>query len=176
MSTEDEFEHPAIDQLAATPEILRLLMSGVPGETAMLKPAPDRWSVAEVLEHLSHVEGHLFRLRLDDILATDGVPIEPYDEKVYDAEGAYSGRDPEDSFAHWEEQREEAIELLRSLDAAALKRTGRHPKLGTFTLENMLNAWVCHDLGHVRQIAELVRAQNFADGAGPFRAHYNLKP
>ena len=39
-----EFEHPAIDQMIATPEILRLIMAPLSDEQAMWKPAPDRWS------------------------------------------------------------------------------------------------------------------------------------
>jgi hypothetical protein len=33
-----------------------------------------------------------------------------------------------------------------------------------------------HDLGHIRQIAELVRAQLYFPGVGPFQADYALKP
>jgi hypothetical protein len=171
-----ELEHPALDQLAATPEILRILMASVTDEIAVRKPAPDRWSIAEVLEHLSHIEGHMFRLRLDQILATDGTLIEPYDEKEFDAAGAYSGNEPEESFAHWEEQRESAVEVIRTLDATRLRRTGKHPEFGVFTLEQLLNNWVCHDLGHVRQITELVRAQAFFPEVGPFQSAYNLRP
>ena len=171
-----ELEHPALDQLAATPEILRILMASVSDEMALRKPAPDRWSLAEVLEHLSHTEGHVFRARLDLMLAKDGAELEPYDEKAFDAEGVYSGNDPEESFAHWEEQREAAVELIRTLDATKQTRTGRHPELGVVTVEQLLNNWVCHDLGHVRQIAELVRAQSFAPEAGPFQKYYHLKP
>src|SRR5258708_786600 len=130
-----ELEHPALDQLAATPEILRIMMASVTDEMAITKPAPDRWSIAEVLEHLSHVEGHLFRLRLDQILAQDGADVEAYDEKELDAAGTYSGNEAEESFAHWEEQRDEAVELIRTLDATRLQRTGRHPTLGVFTIE-----------------------------------------
>jgi hypothetical protein len=110
------------------------------------------------------------------MLATDGLPVEDYDEKEYDAAGAYSGNDPEESFAHWEEQREEAVNLIRTLDPARLQRTARHPELGSFTIDNLLNNWANHDLGHVRQIAELVRAQVFAPGAGPFAKLYKLRP
>jgi hypothetical protein len=171
-----ELEHPALDQLAATPEILRILMAGVTDEIAVRKPAPGRWSLAEVLEHLAHIEGHMFRARLDQILAADGALVEPYDEKEFDEAGTYSGNDPEESFAHWEEQRESAVELIRTLDQTRLKRTGRHPEYGTFTLENLLNNWVCHDLGHVRQIAELVRTQVYFPDIGPFQSNYHLKP
>ena len=44
---------PAVGQLEATPEILRGLMRELTEEDARWKPAPDRFSVAEVLAHLS---------------------------------------------------------------------------------------------------------------------------
>ena len=40
----------------------------------------------------------------------------------------------------------------------------------------MLNEWALHDLGHIRQIAELVRARKYRAGAGAMGASYNLKP
>ncbi len=163
-------QHPALDQMASTPDILRMLMANVPDDVAVRKPAADRWSIAEVLEHLSHVEGRLFRSRVDAILAANGALVEPYDEKAFSAAGAYSKNDPDESFAHWEEQREEALLVLRALEPADLARAAQHPKRGRFTLEQLLNTWVNHDLGHVRQIAELVRAQVYWPESGPFQA------
>ena len=40
----------------------------------------------------------------------------------------------------------------------------------------MLNEWALHDLGHIRQIAELARACKYKVGAGPMAASYGLKP
>jgi hypothetical protein len=40
----------------------------------------------------------------------------------------------------------------------------------------MLNEWALHDLGHVRQIAELARARKYLAGAGPLGKSYQLKP
>lgn len=172
-----EFEHLALDQLSATPEILRLVMASLTEEQTMQRPAPDRWSVAEVLEHLSHVEAHYFRAALDILLCGDDALIQPYDQTAYAAAGTYSGREPEESFAHWEEQREDNVDLMRSnLDEEALKRTARHPELGSFTVEDLLNEWAIHDLAHVRQISELVRALVFFPKLGPFQAHYTVKP
>ena len=169
-------EHPAIDQLAATPEILRLIMAGVSEEKAQWKPAPDRFSIAETVEHLSHVEGHLFRHRLDRMLAEDNPEFEDYDTNEYFAKGAYSNRNAEDSFAHWEEQRESNLELLDELDAAVLPRTAKHSVHGRITLGNILNVWAYHDLGHVRQIAELVRTLIYYPEMGPFQKEYTPRP
>jgi hypothetical protein len=36
--------------------------------------------------------------------------------------------------------------------------------------------WALHDLGHIRQVAELVRARKCLEGAGPLGRSYELKP
>jgi len=169
-------EHPALDHLAATPDIMRALLTGISDDQAYWKPTPDRYSIAELLEHLSHVEAYCFRVRLDQALAEDNPEVEPYDQNAWYAQGTYSNRDAEESMAHWEEQRETNLEFLHGLEPPQLKRTARHTVLGEFTLENMLNEWALHDLGHIRQMAELVRAQLYFPELGPFQAEYALKP
>jgi len=158
--------HPALDQLAATPEIFRALMAGLHEQQTEWSPGPGRWSIAEMLEHLSHVEGHCFRARLDRILAEDAPLFADYDQDAFYAAGTYSGREAEESFAHWEEQREDNLELLASLDPLVLSRKGVHESCGEFTFEHLLNAWAHHDLSHVRQLADLLRTQIFQPGMG----------
>ena len=51
-----------------------------------------------------------------------------------------------------------------------------HQKVGPITLAQMLHEWALHDLGHIRQIAELVRARKYLAGAGPLGSFYQLKP
>ena len=51
-------ELPCLDMLEATPTILRGLMSELSAGDVRWKPAPDRFSVGEVLAHLCHSEGH----------------------------------------------------------------------------------------------------------------------
>ncbi len=58
---------PCLEMLEATPEILRGLMCELSDEDARWKPSADRFSVAEVLAHLSHSEGHCYRLRVDAV-------------------------------------------------------------------------------------------------------------
>ena len=56
---------PCLDLLSATPGILRGLTSELTDADARWKPAPNRFSVAEVLAHLSHSEGNCYRIRVD---------------------------------------------------------------------------------------------------------------
>lgn len=166
----------AIEHLTSTPDIFRALMTGLSEEQAYWKPKPDRFSIAELLEHLSHVEGHYFRALADQIVAADNPEIEGYDTDAIFAAGIYAGQDAEESMAHWEDQREDNIEFLRNLDAAQFSRTARHPVVGQFTLANLVSEWALHDLGHVRQLAELVRAQLYYPEIGPFQVQYTVRP
>lgn len=165
---------PCLDMLEATPGILRGLMSALTEEDARWKPAPGRFSVAEVLAHLSHSEGHCYRMRLDRFMSESLPEFEPDDAQMY--LDLYRDADPEDSFDQFEEQREANLEYLRDLPAGAGDRLALHKEHGRISLAQMLHEWALHDLGHIRQIAELVRARKYLAGAGPLAASYNLQP
>lgn len=165
---------PCLDLLEATPAILRGLMTEISEEDARWKPAPDRFSIAEVLAHLSHSEGHCYRARVDKFLAEEMPELEPDDAQMHLE--LYKNADPEEDFGHFEDQRETNLELLRGLPAEAGKRKAKHLAAGEITLSNMLHEWALHDLGHIRQIAELVRARKYLAGAGPLGEDYQLKP
>jgi hypothetical protein len=165
---------PCLDLLEATPGILRGLMCELAPEDVRWKPAPDRFSVGEVLAHLSHSEGHCYRARLDRFLAEDLPEFEPDDAQFH--LDRYRNADPEDEFDHFEEQRETNVEFLRELPIGSGGRAALHKLVGRITLEQMLHEWALHDLGHVRQIAELARARKYVAGAGPLGTDYQLKP
>jgi len=165
---------PCLDLLEATPAILRGLMSEISDEDARWKPAEDRFSIAEVLSHLSHSEGHCYRLRLDRFLNEETPTFEPDDAQMHLE--VYKTADPEEDFASFEDQRETNVEALRRLPAETGNRKALHLAAGEITLAQMLHEWALHDLGHIRQIAELVRARRYLAGAGPLGHDYHLKP
>jgi hypothetical protein len=170
----DEDGLDCLDLLEETPSILRGLMRELNHEDAEWKPAPDRFSVAEVLAHLSHSEGHCYRMRLDHFMSQEMPEFEPDDAHMY--LDLYRGADPEDSFDHFEEQRENNVEYLRTLPRSAGDRRAHHQAAGGITLQQMLHEWAMHDLGHIRQIAELVRARKHWQQAGPLGEDYKLEP
>jgi hypothetical protein len=167
-------ELPCLDLLEATPAILRGLMRGIADEDARWKPADDRFSIAEVLSHLSHSEEDCYRARLDRFLSEEMPEFEPDDAQMYLA--LYRNADPEEAFGHFEARRKANLELLRGLPAETGERKARHRAAGEITLAQMLHEWALHDIGHVRQIAELVRARKYLAGAGPLGEDYRLKP
>ena len=115
---------PCLDLLEATPAIVRGLISEISEEDARWKPAAERFSIAEVLSHLSHSEGHCYRARVDRFLSEELPEFEPDDAQMHLE--VYKNADPEEDFAHFEDLRETNIELLRGLPAEAGNRKALH--------------------------------------------------
>ena len=115
-----ELELDCLDQLEATPAILRGLMCDLSVEDTEWKPSPDRFSVAEVLAHLSHSEGQCYRIRVDRFVSEELPEFEPDDAQMYLE--LYRNANAEDAFDHFEEQRETNVEYLRTLPRSAGER------------------------------------------------------
>ncbi len=163
-----------LDQLGATPAILRGLICELSVDDMEWKPGPDRFSVAEVLAHLAHSEGHCYRTRIDRFLSED-LPEFEADEAQMFLE-LYRNANAQEAFGHFEAQRQTNVEYLRTLPRNAGERRAKHREVGDITLQQMLHEWVMHDLGHIRQIAELVRARKHLGAAGKLGDSYHLAP
>ena len=124
-----------------------------------------------MLSHLSHSEVHCYRARLDRFLAEERPEFEPDDAQMH--LDVYRNAGPRGGLRAL---RETNIELLRGLPAETSGRKALHRSAGEITLSQMLHEWALHDTGHIRQIAELVRARKYLAGAGPLGEDYQLKP
>jgi hypothetical protein len=113
-------------------------------------------------------------MRLDRFLSEERPEFEPDDAQMY--LDLYRDADPEEAFNDFEEQREKNVNYLRELPASVGDRRAIHKECGEITLSEMLHEWALHDLGHIRQIAELVRARKYLVGAGPMGREYQLRP
>jgi hypothetical protein len=163
-----------LDLLEETPAMLRSLVRELSHEDFRWKPAPERFSVAEVLAHLSHSEGHCYRMRVDRFLNEELPEFEQDDAQMY--LDLYRDADAEDAFQAFNAQRETNIAFLRTLPRSAGRRKAMHKAVGEFTLQQMLHEWAMHDLGHIRQIIELVRARKHWQAAGALGSFYQLRP
>src|SRR6185436_5509777 len=111
---------PCLDLLEATPAILRGLMSEISDEDARWKPAADRFSIAEVLSHLSHSEGDCYRARVDRFLSEEMPDFEPDDAQMHLDD--YKNADAQEELKRFRDQRATNIEWLRLLPAEAGNR------------------------------------------------------
>ncbi len=165
---------PAISLLEKTPKILEMMLQDLSGELLHWKPAPDRWSISEVLAHLSDLE-QLYAERSRRMVSEDSPPLQKYDQ-AQSLGGDYSRGSAGERLAHFVRARRSSTAFLKGLPASAGERTGIHSELGSVTLAQMLNEWASHDLGHIRQIAEIYRGHAFHPHAGPFQKYSNPRP
>lgn len=161
---------PGLDTLEQTPRVLDSLLAGMSEEDLHWQPAPGRWSAAEVLAHLAHAEECCFGARLRAFLTQDGPEFADYDAEDF------RGAPLDGAMVRLRGARRANLDLLAAAPASAALRTARHRGLGRVTLREQLNEWAFHDLGHIRQIAEIVRARRYYEGMGPWRAEYEVKP
>lgn len=166
---------PALLLLEKTPILLETMLRDLPEDLLRWKPATERWSIAEVIGHLADLE-EVYADRTRRIVTEDKPMLEKYDATGTVVIGDYARWSATENLACFTRTRRATIILLRSIPADADEREATHSELGTITLHHMLSEWASHDLGHLRQIAELYRARAFHPYAGPFQKYSNPKP
>ncbi len=88
-------QDPLKVQSATTKKLARLI-KGVPTAKLRKRPAPDKWSIAEILAHLADVE-IVIGWRMRSILGAPGTPVQAYDQDAWVIAGHYQKRDPRKS-------------------------------------------------------------------------------
>ncbi len=164
----------ALHVLKQTPGVLRSLLGSASEEDLNWQPAPDRWSIAMVLAHLHDVEIAGFRSRFHAMLESDKPFLPSYDQLALFRNGA--GFDAMAELAAFERERNITLDWLKKLPPEAAARIGRHQELGEISVDELLNEFAFHDLGHIRQVAEVYRAHAFYPRMGGFRNYYQIHP
>jgi len=162
-----------ISMLEKTPGLLEILLRDVSPEVLDWKPAADRWSITEVLGHLVVIE-RLYEQRAKRILLEHSPVLLRYQPPP--AEDSVARLSLRQHLEEFGALRRAFVFYMHSVASAAAGRTGQHGELGTITLSEMLHELANHDLGHLRQIAELYRARSFYPHAGPFQKYSKPKP
>jgi len=173
------FMHPRIEEVLQCLETelsgLRAAVESVPLERRAERPAPGRWSVAEVLDHLARVERSVLRACEQQLAAAreSGLPDESETTSIRALmpPELVANRDrplvsPErlvpkdnDAVAAWgqvEAVRERFREFVVSCDGLALSQVGfPHPALGPLNLYQWLLFSAGHHARHAAQIREI---------------------
>ena len=148
------------------------LIARAEGELFTRKPAPERWSVAEVLEHIGTTEEMLFAL-VETALAAPpdpeaaqlvaARPVDAFAAAIKDRSqriqapdmlvptGDKGGR--EELLARYRTAREKTLELVRTTQAPVASHTAATP-MGKMTAHHYLALIAAHNLRHNQQIAE----------------------
>ena len=135
-----------LEVLASTPEKLRREVSTMTPREMKTRPAPDKWSVQEILAHLDDVEEHGMRARVAAMIEQDEPVLLPFDQERRAVEMRYNRKDPRRTLTRFARQRQvnqlrntlrefypgalAAFEDLDSPDAIAILERAPTPNLG----------------------------------------------
>ena len=139
------------------PSKLKAALSKVPREARKWRPAPEKWSVHEVICHCADSETNgAGRIRY--LVAEQKPLLVGYDQDRWAKDLDYYSAPLEPALAAVEAVRANTAPLLRRLPEKAWSASGRHTEAGTYTAEDWLKTYAEHLEIHARQIERNLEA------------------
>lgn len=164
-----------IDVLERSKAEFDRLVAGAGGDAWARKPAPDRWSVGEVAEHLLLSEG-VVRARVQAVLDSDpdadwqaaaALEVATIVATVSDRSQKFQAPERvqpkselgrEEVLARFAAARAETLRYVAETAAPLKQHTSESPVLGRFNAAHWLGFIAAHNFRHNQQIAEIVAA------------------
>ncbi len=114
------------------------------------RPAPDKWSLREIVHHLADSEmTAAIRLRL--LIAENNPTIIGYDQTEF-ARRLFYDRPIEGSLEAFKAARLSTAAILERMSEADWARAGTHNEVGRYTAEHWLELYAKHAHDHAEQI------------------------
>jgi uncharacterized damage-inducible protein DinB len=165
----------AIAHLEETRERLLRTARSLSREQWQYKPAPDRWSVAEIVEHVAFVEGRILAVieralekepASTELFIEDDAFVEKIVERVDRAKAPEafvpSGRWPlEQLIPEFEGARKRSIEFAKTTSAQLRQHSYPHPFYGRLDCYQWLLVIPSHSERHRRQAEEIIAEAGF---------------
>ena len=143
---------------AATPKKLERLLGRATASKLRKRPAPGKWSIAEIVAHLADTEiVGAWRMRL--ILGAPGSPVTAFDQDSWVTALHYDKRDPRKAMEQFRVVRETNLALLKTLTPEQWKHFGLHSERGEESIEHIVRMFAGHDLNHIAQIERILAAR-----------------
>jgi hypothetical protein len=134
-------------------------------------PAPHKWSLLIVANHLADEERDDFKVRLDHTLHKKGTAWPTIDPEGWVTSRDYAAQNYEDSVRRFLAERDRSIAWLEDLRSPDWGTTHDHPTLGTVSAGDLMAAWIDHDHQHMRQILNLLH-ESLCEETAPYNTSY----
>lgn len=139
--------------LAATAHRITELTAGLSGERIVAPIAPGKWSIHEIVAHLTDLE-LVTSARCRWILFQDNPTLIGYDQDSW-VNGWRREEEPfTETFERFRVLRQSQLRLFRQCSEAELERTATHQDHGPITLSCLRSLVAGHDLNHLRQLEQ----------------------
>jgi tRNA-binding EMAP/Myf-like protein len=145
--------------MAATPSEIGRMIAGRSAAELQWSPEPGRWSIAQIVAHVSDAEVVLaYRVRM--ILSAPGAPIQAYDQDAWSRAQHAESADAFEALALFTAVRTATLRLLRGLTDAERDRYGIHSERGQESIRRMTQLHAGHDRNHLGQIERLLASRS----------------
>ena len=114
---------------ASTADKLSSLIEDRTREQLFRAPAPGKWSIAQIMAHLADAELAI-AWRQRQILSSNAVALQAYDQDSWASTFNYAERDPRESLATFRALRAADVALLKSVPKALWDNYGMHQERG----------------------------------------------
>lgn len=133
------------------PDLLTQALKGVPHEVQEADPGNGRWSIHEILVHLSDSE-IVGSERIRRALAEESATIQAFDEELWGRQLDYKERDPDAALALVLALRKVNVDLLANIRRKDWTRVAIHSERGPLTVADYVQTYIGHIRYHVDQI------------------------
>lgn len=144
-----------IARLSSNAKVLESLCQETADEQSLWKQSPEKWSIQQVVYHLSRTEEKDFRPRLEKTLRDkdeDWTPIVATEMRLEETGGANNLNEYLQKFLA---EREKSIAWLKTIENPAWENSHRHNEQLTLAAGDLLASWLAHDYLHIKQIVRL---------------------
>jgi len=121
-------------------------------------PRSGEWSIRETLIHTRNAAVMVYGLRIRRLLYEADPVFADYDEATFRREDLRRGESVDDVARMIIREHEQIAGLLDGLPDDRWARQGRHPELGSMSIELLARRVYEHTLEHTQQVAEIARA------------------
>ena len=146
----------AIAALDPMPQALQQRLAGLTDAQLRFKPGPGVFSVLEGIWHLRDIEVEGYSVRLSRLLAEEQPELPDIDGSRLALERRYNQQPLLPALDGFIRARHTNLELLRGISEAQLGRHGHLDTVGRITLGRLLELWIEHDRGHIKELDELL--------------------
>jgi hypothetical protein len=141
--------------LKSSPFKIKKMIAGVSRKKLYTKPAPGKWSVAQIVAHLADSE-LVLGWRYRSVAEKNGIILQPYDQDIWMGNSHHEKSDIALMLGMFGILRKINLKFLTGLPKEKLRNYGMHQERGKETIEHIMNLEAGHDLNHLKQIEKIL--------------------
>ncbi len=134
----------AYDRLVST-------LEAFPREMCQFRPAPERWTIHEIVVHIADSEASSY-FRCRRLIAEPGSTVPGYDENRWACELRYHEQSTQDALELFKWLRLKSYTLIKDLPEAIWSHTVDHTEDGVITMDDWLDTYERHIPDHIQQM------------------------